>query len=152
MTELNPKAVQFAVLDSDPVEQFKKKLMLNREKFRKEIEAEKEPSHRELLKKAQMTATWDGLFRAIYGDQVFLLTPDNSKSKEQMASATMVSSNSPAGRKWLTTKVEYRENTPTCWCIPTEVSVGKSAEVELGKNNMISIERIYHEMMEEGQS
>jgi len=147
MPELNSKAVQFAILDSDPVEQFKKKLLLNRERFRQEIDDEKDPSRREMLKRAQMTATWDGLFRAIYGDQVFLLTPDNSKSKELMATRTMVSSNSPAGLKWLTTKVAYVQNMPACWCIPQDVSIGKSAEVELGKTNMFSIERVYHELM-----
>lgn len=149
MPELNSKAVQFAVLDSDPVEQFKKKLLLNRERFRQEIEGEKDPLRREMLKRAQMTATWDGLFRAVHGDQVYLLTP--ATSKELMARATLVSSNSPAGRKWFTTKVEYRENTLTCWCIPTDVSVGKSAEVELAKNNMFNIQRVYHELIEEGQ-
>jgi len=150
MPESNFNAVQFAVLDSDPVEQFKKKLLHNRERFRKEIDAEREPSSREMIKRAQMTATWDGLFRAVHGDQVYLLTP--AKSKELMAKATLVSSNSPAGRKWFTTKVEYRENSLKCWCIPTDLTVGKSAEIELAKDNMFNIQHVYHEMIEEGQS
>ena len=149
--ELNPKAVQFAVLDSDPVGQFKKKLLQNRERFRKEIEAEKEPLPRELLKKAQMTATWNSLFRAVHGDQVYLLAPE-SNPKESLTRGTLVSSNSPPGRKWFTTKVEYLENALTCWCVPTDVSVGKSAEIELAKNNRFNIQRTYHELIEEGQS
>lgn len=150
MPELKPEAVLCAVLDSDPVEQFKKQLHQNRERFRKEIEAEMEPLRRELLKKAQITATWDGLFRAVHGDQVFLLTPE-STPKESLTKATLVSSNSPAGRKWFTTKISYQDNAPTCWCIPNEVSVGKVTEVELQNQNRFNIQHLYHQLIEEGQ-
>lgn len=152
MRELNSRAVQFAVLDSDPVEQFKKSLLQNRERFRKELEAERDTSRRELTKRAHMTATWDGLFRAITGDHVYLLAPDNSASKELMATVTLISSNTPAGRKWFTTKVGHIKNSPVCWCIPQDVSVGKSTQVTLEKNNMLNLQAIYRELIEEGQS
>lgn len=67
MPTLDPEAVQVAVLDSNPIEDYRKSLKQNRERFRREIGEEKDSTQRELLKRAQITGTWDRLFNGVTG-------------------------------------------------------------------------------------
>lgn len=148
--ELDPAAVQFAVLESDPIEDYRKLLIKSGVQFRKEIEEERDVSKRELHKRVQMSVTWDGLFRAARGDQVYLLAPSKSKANESRVRKTIVSSSSPQGRRWLTTKVTNLGDRPVCWCIPVDATIGKSIEVELRKENLFDLQKEYHELVEVG--
>ena len=148
MPSLDPQAVQFALFDSDPIDQYRKALLANRDRLRREIAAEPDSMQREILRKAQMITTWDGLFRTITGDEVYLLVPSLSKTNESLSRALVVSSNSPAGRKWLTTKIAHCDDAPTCWCLPINTEIGKSVEIELQKENVFEIGKLYHDLVE----
>ncbi len=146
-SELDPEVVQFAILESNPIEEYRTTLARGRDKFRDAIENEKDPAQREQLKQAQMTSMWDLLFKATTGDHVYLLVPFRNERDESRGRAFVISSNEPAGRKWLTTKVAYRDGVPTCWCIPVETEIGKSVKVELRKENAIDITKLYDEIV-----
>ena len=148
MPELHPEAVQFAMFESDPIEDYRKILIQSRDRFRRELRDEEDSKQRELLKRAQMTGTWDGLFKSIAGDRVYLLVPSRSRTNESLTRVTVISSNSPEGRKWLTTKIGCRDNMPTCWCIPVETAIGNSVQVELRNENAFDPQNLYDELIE----
>ncbi len=147
MPDLDPDAVQFAVLDSDPIQSFRKSLVQNRETFRKTLEAEPDPNRRNLLKTSQVTTTWDQLFKATTGDQIYLLTPSQSKRNQSLARTLLISSNAPAGRKWVTTKVAYRDQQPICWCIEVDTAIGREIQVELRSENSVHLKQLYDQFM-----
>jgi len=147
MPALDPEAVQYAVLDSDPIEGFRMSLKQNRERFRKEIGEETDSLQRELLKRVQISGTWDRLFSVVPGDQVCLLVPSRSERNESLMRTTLIRSNGPAGRKWFATKIVYRDNAPMCWCIPVETAMGTSVQVEIRKENVLNITRLYEEII-----
>lgn len=147
MPQLDPEAVQFAVLDSDPIEDYRKSLMRNGDGFRKEVGDEKDSKRREQLKRTQMTTTWDLLFKATTGDLVYLLVPSRSKRNDSLARAFLISSNDQPGRKWLTTKIAYRDGSPICWSIPVDTIIGKSVDVELKTDNLLDLQKLYDEVI-----
>lgn len=148
MPELDPEVVQFAVLESDPIEHYRKVLVHSRDRFRTELSEEKDSGQRELLKRAQMTGTWDRLFKSITGDQVYLLGPPRTERNQSLARATLISSNGPEGRRWVTTKIAYRNGTPTCWCVPVNTEIGKSVQVELRNENVLDPQKLYDELIQ----
>lgn len=147
MPDMDPEAVQFAILDSDPIENYRKALVENRDRFRKTIEDETDPNKLTLLKTTQMTTMWDQLFKATTGDKVYLLVPSRTKTNQSLARTFLISSNEPAGRKWLTTKVAYRDGRPTCWCIKVDTEIGKEVHVELRNENTVSLNQLYDQFM-----
>ena len=145
--DLDPEAVQFAVLEFDPVDAFRKSLAEDVDKFRNELEEEPDATRRALQRKSHMTLTWDRLFNAVTGDQVHLLVPGTSKRYESIVRSFVVSSNSSPGRKWVVTKVVYREDEPLCWCIPVETAIGKSVDVELRRDNAFDFKKLFDEVI-----
>lgn len=143
MPDLDPEAVQFAVLDFDPVDAYRNALTEDVEKIRKEIEEEKNASQRDLQQRIHMTGAWDRLFNAVTGDQVHLLVPKTSKKYESIVRSFVVSSNSSPGRKWVATKVVYKEDEPLCWCVPVEAVIGASVDVELQVENLLDIKSLF---------
>ena len=147
MPELDPEAVQFALLPSDPLEHYRKILTGNAARIRREVEDEKDSMQREVVKRVRMTDTWDRLFKVTTGDQVHLLVAARSGKNEIITRTVVLSSNDPAGRKWLTTKIAYRDNKPICWCIPVDTAIGTSVGVELRHENAIDITKLYDEIV-----
>lgn len=147
---LDPETVQIAVLESDPIQNFRKLLRDSRSRFLKEIAEERDPSQRELHKKIQIGVTWDRLFQTTPGDHVYLLTPARSKTNESRVKKTIISSNTPDGRRWLTTKVAELADRPVCWCIPFDATTGKSIEIDLRPENLLDLQKEYHQWVEAG--
>lgn len=144
---LEPEVVQFALLESDPMKDFRTILTQDRERYRNAIKNVQDPRQRLQLKAAQMAGTWDRLFKAITGDQVYLLVPSTNKKIGSMAKTHVISSNSPAGTKWLATKIAFRNETPTCWSIRVETAIGKSVKIDLLNENAIDIAKLFDEIM-----
>lgn len=90
---------------------------------------------------------WDLLFRAVTGDRVGLLVPFRSTKRDSVTRAFAMSSNSPAGRKWLTTKIAFRADIPTCWCIPIATAIDAPVQVELRHENVLDLARLYEEIL-----
>ncbi len=147
VSDLDPEAAQLALLDSDPIDGYRKALVQNRERFQREIETEDDPSKRSLLKRAQMTSAWDRLFQATAGDQIYLLVPSRTRIDESLTRTFLISSNDPAGRKWLATKVVFRGNRPTCWCVQVQTAIGKEVQVELRSDNALDLQQLYDQVV-----
>ena len=145
--ELDPEVVQLAILDSDPVEDYRTSVMRNETRFHKEVMVEKDPRRQESQRRAHMTGMWDLLFRRTTGDQVYLLAPSQSKRNSSLARAFLISSNAAPGRKWLATKVAYRGDAPLCWSIPVDTVIGKSLEVELCNENALDLSKLYDDVV-----
>ena len=79
-----------------------------------------------------MTVTWDLGFRQVTGDKVYLLTSAPGITH-------VVSSNGPAGKKWIVSKIVYLKGAPACWCIPVVVETGKEVHVTLDEKNMFDL-------------
>lgn len=148
--ELDPEVVQYAALGSDPIEEFRKLLRENRDRFLKEVAESRDPSQRELLKRAQISVTWDGLFHTTPGDQVYLLIPSRSKNDPARVRKSLVSSNAPQGRRWLTTRVTILDDRPICWCIPFGAATGESVEIGLRQENLFDLWQEYQQCVEAG--
>ena len=92
-----------------------------------------------------MKVDWDSGFSSITGQDVGLLTNCPGPN----SSAIVVSSNGPAGKKWLVTKCVDIDLRPYCWCIPVEVKIGKHVFVTLDKNNTFDLQPPYDAAMNE---
>jgi len=149
MPELDPEAVQFALLESDPIKEYKTSLQQNRERFRREIEEEMDPSKKGMIRRIHMTVTWDRVFRTAHGDEVYLLVPSRSRKNQSLFRATVLSSSDSNGQRWLTTKITTIGDTPVCWCIPVQAAVGGSMLVELRKENVFDLQSLYREFVEQ---
>ena len=146
--ELDPEVLQYAVFEADPIGEFRELLSNSRARFAKELAATKGPSQRELLKRVQITTTWDSLFRSTPGDQVYLLIPSRSNNDPARLTKSVVSSNAVQGQRWLTTRVATLGDTPICWCIPFEASTGKSADIEIRQENLFDLQQEYQQRIE----
>ena len=147
MPHLDPEAVQFAVLEEDPLERYKEVLQRNREVFQEKIDEEEDPARREILRRGQMAAAWDKVFASTTGEQLYLLVPARSAKYGNLVRTVVISSSGPAGRKWLTTKIAYQAERPVCWCLPLETAIGSRVEARLGRENVLDLQSIYEQMI-----
>ncbi len=141
-TNLVPPAVQWTVLDKDPVPGFRARLKKAQAYHRKWLEQAGDEANNEAICSAQMTTSWDLGFKDVTGDKVYLLTTAPGVSHS-------FSSNGPDGRKWIVTKIVRIKGKPVCWCIPTDVKTGKQIEVTFGEKNVFPLEAVYGEVTRE---
>jgi hypothetical protein len=132
--DLVPPAVQWTVLDKDPVPGFGARVKRMQGYCKKQLERQDDEAKKVLFRSAQMTVGWNLGFKEVTGDQVDLLIsgPD--------APHILVSSNAPDGKKWVVTKVVRIKGKHVCWCIPVTVETGKETQVTLTENNMLDLE------------
>ena len=142
-----PPAVQFAVIDSDPVPGYIARVKRSREYVRRQLEKAGNEARREALQFIQMEVYWDQGFRAVHGDHLSLLIQHSDK--DFPGSGTGIRSNAPAGKKWVVTKTVHIDGKPMCWCIPVEVKKGKMVEVTLNKSNTFDLKTLYEKAMRE---
>ena len=147
MPDMDPEAVQIAILDSDLIENYRKTIVQNQDRLRKTIEDETDPNKRTLLKTAQMTSMWDQLFSATTGDKVYLFVPSRTKINQSLARTFVISSSEPAGRKWLSAKVAYCAGRPTCWCIEVDTVIGKEVQVVFCNENTVDLSQLYDQFL-----
>jgi len=141
-TNLVPPAVQWTILDKDPVPGFRARLKKMQAHHRKWLERADDEAKKELIRSSQMTAIWDLGFKDVTGDKVYLLTSAPGVSHN-------LSSNGPDGKKWIVTKVVRIKGQPVCWCIPTEVKTGNQIEVTLSEKTVFPLEAVYGKVMRE---
>ena len=91
---LVPPAVQWTVLDKDPVPGFKNRVKKMHVYYRKQLERAKDKAKKELARSSQMKVSWDMGFKEVTGDKVYLLTSAPGVSHG-------FSSNTPDGKKWI---------------------------------------------------
>jgi hypothetical protein len=133
MPGLDPEAVQYAILDQDPVPAYISQVKLLRPEFKQQIEQADSKSWKEVARLAQMRAAWDMGFKDITGANLYLLTKKGSN----------LSSNGRAGQKWVVTRTVDVEGRPVCWCIPIEVKMGKKIDISFDKSNTFDLQTPY---------
>jgi outer membrane lipoprotein-sorting protein len=129
---LVPPAVQWAILDKDPVPGFKAGVKRMQGYHQAQLAQAKTEAQKELERNDQMTVIWDLGFREVTGDRLYLLTSTPGTSHG-------MSSNSQAGKKWIVTKIVQIKGKPVCWCLPVEVKTGESIEVSLTEDNRFDL-------------
>ena len=100
---------------------------------------------KEQVRYVQMKVDWDNCFKNVTGENVALLTNRPGAS----SSGIVISSNEPAGKKWVVTKCVDIDQRPYCWCIPVDVKIGKQADVKLDKSNTFDLQTPYDTAMKE---
>ncbi len=136
MPELEPHAVQYAILDEDPIPRFEKRVQIVKDFYRKNMEEAKDEKERQMWFHSGMRVSWNDCFEVVTGAMLFLLTDDAGYS-----------TTGPAGKKWIATKVVHIEGKPICWLIPVEVEVGDEIEVVLNKDNIFDLAGLFEEAM-----
>ena len=71
---LVPPALQWTVLDKDPVPGFSARLKRSQTYYRKRHEWAGDEAKKELIRSSQMTVSWNLGFREVTGDKVYLPT------------------------------------------------------------------------------
>lgn len=120
-------AVQFAIMDKDPRDSFRKdyKKLKDRSIAEKRYDADTEFSIK--------LVAWDVQFREINGDEVYLLVKGDMNG---------FSSNKPDGQYYLVTKATLIKDKPAVWFIPVKVETGKEQKILLEDSNVIYLEEI----------
>lgn len=151
MPSLVPSAVQWAVLDEDPIPGLRARLIEARDRYQKRVQPTDDEARRKRIRSAQMAVSWDLGFRAVTGDHMYLLTslPPDPNKQRFAGFFHSLSSNGPDGKKWVVTKSVRIKGEPVCWCIPVEVKTGESVQVSLTEKNMFDLETVFDETMRE---
>ena len=118
-------AVQFAIMDKDPREAFKKDYTRIKDLSIKEKRYDQDS---ELSIKL---VAWDIQFREMPGDEVYLLVKSDMNG---------FSSNKPDGQYYFVTKTTLIKDTPSVWFIPVKVMTGREMKILLDDSNVISLD------------
>jgi hypothetical protein len=137
MPNLEPAAIQWAVLEENPIPGYRQRLEVVKDAYKKSL-VEATEQDKQTVKRSQMLAAWDKGFYQVTGDRVYLLTEKPGHS---------FASNEEAGMKWIVTKVIYVDEVPVCWVIPVKVEIGKSIDVEFSNDNVFDLTEIYNSVI-----
>jgi hypothetical protein len=140
---LQPPAVQWAILDHDPLPGFKAHVQKLRSLYRRQLERVGGPP-RDVIRSVEMRNAWDSGFKEITGDQLSLLT-----SAPGVPGSHNFSANTPDGRKWIVTKTVQIKGKPVCWCVPVEVKKGERVKVSLTDGNRFDVGAAFDDAMRE---
>lgn len=140
MPDLIPPAVQWSVLDEDPVPGFKERVEKMATFNRKRLQDATDPERAKMIRQSQMEVAWDLGFKSVTGDNIYLLTSAAGVSHS-------FSSNAPAGKKWIVTKTVNVKGESVCWCLPVETEIGKGIEVTLAGDNAFDLAATFDEVM-----
>ena len=137
MPGLEPEAVQYAVLDKDPVPAYISQVKMLRQAYQQQIDQVDAKPWKDTMRLAQMRTSWDSGFKDITGANLNLLTKKG----------TVLSSEGPAGKKWIVTRTVDVEGRPVCWCIPVEVKIGEKIDISFDKSNTFDLQTPYDKAM-----
>ena len=124
-------AVQYGIFSEDPLERFPSDLRRVENVYHANLNEVSDPEKQRVLRKIQLAAVWNNLFRALRGDQVYLLIPG--------CSDIALMSNAPAGKKWLVTKQVQLNDRLLCWSVPFEAVAGEEVEISLTEGNVLDL-------------
>jgi hypothetical protein len=124
-------AIQYGIFCEDPLERFPPDLSRVANVYQAKLSEVNDPEKKKALRRIQLAAAWNNLFRALRGDQVYLLIPD--------CSDIALMSNAPAGKKWLVTKPVQVNGRSVCWSVPFEAVTGEEVEINLTEANLLDL-------------
>jgi len=82
--------------------------------------------------------TWDHLFDAVKGSELYLLT------KNAFVLSNVADYAKPKTKMWLVSKMFYLDNKPYCYIIPLELENGTKLELTLNSTNLTSLTELYN--------
>jgi hypothetical protein len=135
---LVPPVVQFAIFDEDPVPGFRARLKKMQTYLQEQLLRTENKAKKELARSSLMSVNWDLGFKRVTGDKLYLL---------KSAPFTSMTSNSPAGKKWIVTKTVRIKGKPVCWCMTAEVKMGEQTEVIFTEDNVFGLEDVLDTVM-----
>jgi hypothetical protein len=131
---LSPQAVQWALLDEDPVPAFHASVKRMQDFNRQQLDRAAGDPQKEIARNAAMAVPWDLGFKVVTGDHLHLLT-----SMPGASHATALTSSLPGGKKWIATKTVSVNGKPVCWCVPVEVKTGDEINLTLSESNRFDL-------------
>ncbi len=137
MPSLTAPALQVAVFNEDPLLGFRQRLERNRGTHAAFVNAAP-AQQKDQARHVQISVVWGAAFRKITGDEVYLLTPGPRGSLQ-------LSANTPAGKKWIATKVVMINQRPCCWCLPVQTKGGQEIPLVLNGENILDLTGVYEE-------
>jgi len=136
--DINPPAVQWTILDYDPVPQYRGTVKRMRGFIEKRMkEAGSEPRAR-AERSVLMSVYWNDAFKSVTGDRVHLLTPGWHA----------ISSDGEEGPRWIITKTVTIGGQPICWSIPVETVKGTTVDVKLTPRNRFDLLDAFESVLE----
>ena len=145
MPELFPSAVMFSILDSDPHSKYERALQKSTNAL-DEKDFQPDPSlTRAQMQQLTLRAAWDSVFHDVPGDWIGMLIQNPGSQaaapdKDTAQFAVLIGSTEPPGSKWIATRATQHNGKTVCWCVPIEVATGKTTEVVLTAENMITLD------------
>jgi hypothetical protein len=136
--DIDPPAVQWTILDHDPVPEYRamvKRMRALDEKRMKEAGSE---SRARAQRSAAMSVYWNNAFKSVTGDRVHLLTPGSHA----------ISSDGEDGPRWIITKTVSIHGDPVCWYIPVETAKGTTVDVKLTPKNRFDLLDAFESVLE----
>ena len=135
LEELDPEAIQCAVIDFDPIENFMPWHSQDYLDRRLKEANNEEERNRKIL--SSIIANWNFLFKHVTGNDVFLVS-------NRGANFAISSSVEQSPDKWLVSKVFMIDNEPYCFAAPLEAENNASLECTFDKSTMISLLELYN--------
>jgi hypothetical protein len=131
---LDEPALQYSVFSEDPRKGFSSDLKRVAQVCQQKLAETEDPGKRQAIRRIQRASVWSHLFRALRGDEVYLLVPP--------CSGIALMSSAPAGAKWLVTKPVQIGGRPCCWSVPFQAVPGEEVEITLAEDNLLDLEAL----------
>jgi hypothetical protein len=128
---LNPPVVQYAIFPENPVTRFAADLERVEKVCREQLSKMQDPERRQTVRRIQLAGVWNRLFRAVRGDEVYLVAAG--------CSDLVLMTNAPPGDKWFVTKAVEIGERPFCWSVPFSAIQGGEATVKLTEDNALNL-------------
>lgn len=138
--DLEPKVMQYAFFDEDPIPALTTQLKQVQLYYRRDLNKAANEKEKEQARNSQMSVSWDFGFRNITADKLRLLT-DSDRSAPTVLPF-------PPGKKWIVTKTVYLDGKPICWCIPIDAKNGNETVITLNENNAFDLRTVYDKAMQ----
>ena len=150
--------IQYTLLDADPRPELRRRMARHPVP---ELPKGEEPAPAGNLtsRQAYLTGVWNGVFRQVTGDRVFLIVDDRATQTFTAANGThhatttrtfhAVCSDEPSGSKWLVTRGIPVQGRALAWCLEVAAQTGTMVNVTLARGNAIDLEEEYHRALEE---
>ena len=140
MPDLEPPALLWAVFDHDPVPGFEASLRKMLDDHRGRLAETEDEEAKRIVRNAYLQVHWNGQFREVMGDKVYLLgsAPNRSDS---------YASNEPDGTNWFATKAVEVNGDLLSWCLRIDVTTGSRSAVRFGRNNVFDLAAGYDRIM-----
>lgn len=149
MPALDPQAVQFAILDDDPLPNFQAQIRKTREFVLMHLSTVTPEEDMELFRNSQAQEKWNSIFRTVQADRLLLLTRRPGPHPGIFFVPWGLSPTLPVKTKWLVTKVNI-QGKPVCWYLPLTVETDERIHVVLNAENAFDLRAAYDQVMQEG--